>query len=402
MATVYLHIGLPKTGTTAIQNFLWDNTPVLGKNGICYPDFDARYPHVKFLRNAHFLIASCKKADDSDQLVTNENYTRFMDQIAELGTHYDRIFLSEEALWSAKRNQHAFWEKIKTDFEKRGVSLRVIVYLRQQDTFVQSLYRQKVKARLTDLPFSDFLSVSMKSYPLDYYSYLKRLAAALGKENLIIRVYEKEQYHGKEHDLFSDFLDIFGLSVGDGFTIGQAALNLPLDNSKHELRRLLNKASDPRSGNTILTQSFRDIRSYAANGENSYGDVSFFRPGEQAAYLESFAESNSRVAREFLGREDGVLFRETADKILPEYQVDNDALLKDTVLLYARSILHLEEECRALRQELQNVRSELRDVRENVVLYRLKRKLRHVPADDEPNVDADTNTDADMDADDIS
>lgn len=375
MAAVYLHIGLPKTGTTAVQNFLWENRSILEKNSICYPNFDVRYPHVKFLRNAHFLISSCKKAELGGQLVTDAAYTRLLDQIAGLGTRFDRIFLSEEAIWSAKWDQPVFWGKLKTDLNERGLSLRIIVYLRRQDNFVQSLYRQKVRARLTGLSFHEFLNTYLKTYPLDYYSYIRELADMLGRDSLIIRVYEKEQYRGEEHNLFSDFLDIFGLSVSDGFAIGQADLNLPLDGSKHELRRLLNAAQDPRAGHTILTQSFRDVVSGTRSKETNYKDVSFFRPGEQSAYLESFAESNSRTAREFLGREDGILFQDSENITLPEYRVDSDALLQDTVLLYARSILRLEEECNMLRKELEKVRSELDSVRQNTILSRLKRKL---------------------------
>jgi hypothetical protein len=57
MTTLYLHIGMPKTGTTAIQNFLTDNAEALKKYGICYPDLGFRYPSIGIPRNAHFLIA---------------------------------------------------------------------------------------------------------------------------------------------------------------------------------------------------------------------------------------------------------------------------------------------------------------------------------------------------------
>ena len=43
MPTLYLHIGTPKTGTTALQNFLPANEEVLEQHGICYPDFGFRY-----------------------------------------------------------------------------------------------------------------------------------------------------------------------------------------------------------------------------------------------------------------------------------------------------------------------------------------------------------------------
>ncbi len=378
MATVYLHIGLPKTGTSAVQNFLWNNKTVLEKYSIVYPDFNIRYPRVKALRNAHFLFSVDKSADNS-QPCTDDVYTQILAQIAELGTCFDKIFLTDEALWSSKKDQPAFWEKIKADFAEKGLSLRIIVYLRRQDQFVQSLYRQKVKARATNLSFHEFFESYLKNYPLDYYSYISGLSSILGRDSLIIRVYEKQQYHGKGRNLFSDFLDIFDLSVGDGFAIDQADLNIPLDGTKLELRRILNTVSGPKDHHAILTQCFRDINSTDPHGNDNYANISFFHPEEQAAYMESFAESNSRVAREFLGREDGILFHDNKISTSAEaYHIDNDELLRDTILLYARSVQRFEKENSELKRELEKVRSELHDLKESAVLYRLKRKINHL------------------------
>ncbi len=36
---LYLHVGLPKTGTSAIQNFLFQNNKILQEQGVFYPDF---------------------------------------------------------------------------------------------------------------------------------------------------------------------------------------------------------------------------------------------------------------------------------------------------------------------------------------------------------------------------
>ena len=38
MTTVYLHIGFPKTGTSAIQNFFRKNSGELRRNKVLYPD----------------------------------------------------------------------------------------------------------------------------------------------------------------------------------------------------------------------------------------------------------------------------------------------------------------------------------------------------------------------------
>ena len=57
MPTLYLHIGTPKTGTTALQNFLPANEEVLEQHGICYPDFGFRYTGLGVHRNGHIKMS---------------------------------------------------------------------------------------------------------------------------------------------------------------------------------------------------------------------------------------------------------------------------------------------------------------------------------------------------------
>ena len=56
MTTVYLCVGLQKTGTSALQKFLRMNEAELMKQGYCYPllklEIDKKYND----RNGHFLV----------------------------------------------------------------------------------------------------------------------------------------------------------------------------------------------------------------------------------------------------------------------------------------------------------------------------------------------------------
>lgn len=61
MKTLYLHIGTPKTGTSAIQIFCKDNQEALKKQGYYYPIFDFKYFNVKTVRNAHFLLGETRR-----------------------------------------------------------------------------------------------------------------------------------------------------------------------------------------------------------------------------------------------------------------------------------------------------------------------------------------------------
>ncbi len=374
MTTIYLHIGMPKTGTTSIQRFLLDNVGTLERHGIGFPDFGFRYSRVGQPRNGHFLARV--RMSDSGALAEDAEYANYqsaLEQLTEQSRRFDRIILSDEDLWVIINEQPSLLKKLRQDLEERGMALRVLVYLRRQDNFVQSIYRQKVKRFKTDLPFDRFLDEFDPAYPLDYYACMTMLSDCVGKENLLIRVYEKNQYRGKEHDLFSDFLDVFGLAMEDGFEIKNPAWNPSLPDTRLELRRALSPLSKPYKDKVLMDA----LLSFPEDGSEpaSSGRSSFFGPGEQSAYLETFSESNARLAREYLGREDGALFYDESDLDLPEYAVDTEALLRETIFLYGRSVQLLEDEIKDLRREL---RKEIRDVREDVLFYRLKRKLRHI------------------------
>ena len=46
MKALHIHIGAPKTATTAIQFFCSENAEVLARKGFCYPIFPFSYPGI--------------------------------------------------------------------------------------------------------------------------------------------------------------------------------------------------------------------------------------------------------------------------------------------------------------------------------------------------------------------
>lgn len=423
MSTVYLHVGMPKTGTTAIQCFLSDNADPLKKHGICFPDFSLRYYRVGYRRNAHFLaLPYIDEEGNRDHNRLCADYEPVMEQIEALGKEYDKIILADEALWRARGHQPEFWKNFKADLKKRGLGLCIIVYLRRQDTYMESLYRQKIKEYATKMDFHTYLEYLCNvKYPFDYASNLDMFSDIVGKENLFVRVYEKEQYKGEEKNIFSDFLDILGISLQDGFEIRQAARNISIDGTRLAIQKILNTLSDPPNEITALAKGLRSIQNYGVHANDNL-QTTLFGPGEAAEFLGKYAESNERVAREYLGRDDGVLFYDTEIKALPQYSTDVEALLDDTILFYGTAVQTLEHKNRMLEEKIEKLEREIRDlredevykdmisyyentvkllhpktnlendfkklqndmreIRENVILYRLKRKIRHLSGKD--------------------
>lgn len=412
MSTVYLHMGMPKTGTTALQSFLWDNNEVLQKFNICYPHSQYRYPRVKHYRNGHFLIAPFVDENGrTDSARPCQEYQEGLNMLADVGKQYDKIILSDEALWRASWERPGYWEELKTEFGKRNLQLEIIVYLRRQDLWIQGYWAQKIKEGST-ATFSDYFhDLKKKTYLFDYYAYMNHLSKILGKEALHIRIYEKAQFQGEEKTLHSDFLSIFGLSLSDGFVMIQEVWNTRLDGSYLALKQILNTVTDYEISGRIYVDNISLVQSrepFSARKKYTY-----FHPQEQKNFLKMYAESNQKLAQEYLGRPDGILFYEKAED-LPEFSVSDHELLMTSICVYGRMFEYLIRENQKLKQiiandsmeiseaetaartfnlfgaseedlcklerktniSIGNLKRELTDLREDVVLYRLKRKAK--------------------------
>lgn len=335
MATLYLHIGTSKTGTTAIQQLLSENTELFKKHGICYPEFDFRYAHVHPRRNGHFLISSFIG-----------EYEKGLEQLEICAGSFDRIILTDEALWKKGRNQSVFWPSLKHDLEKRGIGLKIIVYLRRQDLLALSLYAQKVKHLNMNLDFRSFIQNMLNGempYPLDYCAYMDMLAELFGKDALIIRIYEKEQFQGEEQTLFSDFLSIFGLSISDGFSTEKPYYNTRIAGNNLELKRILNRLPEFGGEKHLITSVMRDVQSITPDEQRNV-KCSYFAPGEQKAFLDSFAASNRELAEKYLNRPDGILFREPFEEFPTQPDADDKAFLENTFVIYGKAIETLHQQ----------------------------------------------------------
>lgn len=308
MKTVYLHIGTPKTGTTAIQKFMGHNRAVLEEKGVCYLDTGLTYPGIGIFRNAHFLIHQAKlEKGKRDYSLEKELFEKGFKALEESLAKKDTIVLSDEGIWNSSRMHAESWKEIRKRIEACGATLKVIVYLRRQDLLVKSYWAQQVKVGST-MTFDDYIAKrKYGKFHLDYAEHLDSLAEYLGKDNIIVRVYEKEQYEGADHSILSDFLKILGLEYDNSFEKEQTVYNVSLSGKYLEAKRLLNRNEYMRGKSNFMTYTL--LRLQEEEQATRSTDQSVYLSEEIVQYLkETYSDSNSRVAREYLGREDGVLF----------------------------------------------------------------------------------------------
>ena len=372
MPTIYLCIGTMKTGTTSIQSYLKRNQTQLNKQGYCYPDISIKEKNVHN-RNGHFLVFTSTKEDlkerENEEARVKEYGKKILEEKAK---EYENIILSEELIWHHAKKIPGFWEDLKEYCDSKGYLLKIVVYLRRQDELVESLWNQNVKsAKRWSIPFSDFINQGVyKYFPLYYYRELKNIEKYVGKENMIVRAFEKGQF--KDGDLISDFLDCVGLEKTEEFQELLQQQNVRLDDTFLGIRRKINDSE--------VYQEFEDdfLRGPLLRANVKYkeetGKKSMFDEADQKKFMAAYERANAKVAQEYFGRKDGQLFYQTKMKA-GHNKLDSQQMLDDYLAFSVEYMCKQQKEISRLKEERKNMNTGLKAIPQRVY-GKIKRMIR--------------------------
>lgn len=344
MKILYLHIGLPKTATTSIQFFCFENREILKNKGYCYPLFPCS--NISETRNAHFLLESITDENGNEnrektELARQKHYR----EIEILFEKYDNIVLSDEALWhklcGVKSN---LWNELLAQSEKGGYELKVILYLRRQDTFAESWWNQSVKmnGRVLDEPWEDF--IKERYLHIDYAREIQKIEKLIGEENLIVRRFEKQNL--KNQDIIHDFLDVIGLEYGDEFAEMSQNRNISLLGNTHEIKRILNKLPMlDREGNDFVKYCLQDIAPISGARYPSR----MFSQQEAENFLKQFEEGNAWIKDKYFPEEEGNLF-DYAMSGGEKWEKENPYMQDDIILFMGAAMLRMNRQIQRLEE----------------------------------------------------
>jgi hypothetical protein len=288
--TLYLHIGTGKTGTSSIQNFLAGNTRILWDSCSClYPNMNRNN-----LLNENFI--NHQKLFLTTDLKTRKE--RIQKAIVFCRKHArKKLVFSAEALFENKDGPALAKELL----EMPGVDLKIIVYLRRQDQWLESAWKEwGYKSR----KYTD-ISNYIRQRDCDWLRTLKRWEDAVGREPIIVRCYEKEQLPS---GLIQDFSFVIGIDYGSFEWIPKKDLFKGFQRDVMEVL-FLNKEFCT-GGTDIRLQTFFERNLDESFRKESFKSYSFLSPAERIFILKKYEAANRIIAREYLGREDGVLFYE--------------------------------------------------------------------------------------------
>ena len=220
---IVLHVGLHKTGTSALQYFLSANSPLLLDLGIYYKPIGPKQT------NHTVLATAMHKGRPELHASARTMWKNLLDAAQQVGA--DRLLLSSEE-FTPQRLDMALAKDLICDH-----SVTAIAYLRAADELVASAHNQVVrspKVRST-------APANQKPFaypPLD--TVLQPWMDLLGQERLVLAPYDPGQFIGGT--IFSDFLSMLSITNLDrfDFDVPDDQANRSLSAGLIELLRITN------------------------------------------------------------------------------------------------------------------------------------------------------------------
>lgn len=299
MSKLILHIGMPKSGTTALQYFLSNNSRRLGAMGIIYKDYrGSDHSHNFLARLAHqgswdmvdAFFSGLAKTSGEQIIVSSGPLFAYSTIMAKRNLDKNLVDLSRI---KESGTIDGLIRIAKQHFDK----INVIAYLRRQDKALESAYNQSIKngtwkgGGITD--FEKYIHNR-----LEYDRIAGFWAKAVGKGNLKLRIYDRQYL--LRNDICADFLAQFRipddtLSYEKSGSIKEN--NLRLSRNAIEYKAVLNRIQMPRWRQHQYKRALREVDAEMGGDPVKWQD--YLSPAERKALLDNLADSNRRLARDY-------------------------------------------------------------------------------------------------------
>ena len=332
-----VHLGLPKTGTTSIQSMLARNRPALERIGFRYNRtfgltgqsllgmrIFALAPYAGTEKNASAFRQTIERMDPAEFTALDD---AIRDEIERYPSH--TFLFSNEKLFDILPSDEGV-AALVAYFAERFERVRYVIYLRRQDLHATSSYAQSANGG-NAYAFDDVIEHYARRAAYRYHDGLERLAARAGRESIVVRVYERGQLD--DGDVTHDFLNVAGIDRS-ALAPSEKHHNATWDRSAVAFTQAVAQHLTTRE-NSVATDPWRMAIMGMQNVQQDRPRVALSKKRAEA-FLAGFAEQNEAVARGWLGREDGVLFRDPVtgpdEDVLPEIDVDRMAEITAAIL----------------------------------------------------------------------
>ena len=299
MKHIYFHIGMPKTGTTAIQFFLLNNKTKLEELGVGFYTPETGGTREK-TANAYYLFEHflCETRNlKTDR--RSEAYSKYCRGLREYAKGYNQLILSEEQFWKEGLKSKGIWKFVYDAIHEiidEECVIHPVVYLRRQDDWICSMWKQTIQS----MPFNtwtiDELIEEEKSFDFcNYNERLKEIEDVFGSDTIIVRVYDRKQFKGG--NIFVDFLESVGVEWIDEFVINEQIVNASITLDAAQALNLINRGKvvydkpDDR-----LRTNLRTATIIFSNLYPEKTNLHFMEPDERKAFLDRQKDNDQAIA----------------------------------------------------------------------------------------------------------
>ncbi|WP_237064731.1 hypothetical protein [Microbulbifer guangxiensis] len=217
MSELILHVGLHKTGTSAIQWVLNENREALKNLGFLYP--------VTGQFDAHHAIAARVKSPKNEAFAVDDVQRTFLSWRS---NGYPKVVVSSEMF--SECHSVVPLSSIRSLFER----VCLVFYVRRQDLLLESAYGQLVKQNGETQKIAE-----CNPYFTDFYSHIRKFTDVMHPDEVIVRKYERSAL--AFGDAAKDFLvNVLGVVDIDDFVF-PSVVNESLSLVGGELVRVMNK-----------------------------------------------------------------------------------------------------------------------------------------------------------------
>lgn len=367
---LYIHIGSAKTGSTALQSSLVINEEYLKTHSIYYGEYNTEYESKVFFSLQYELLKKYLGKDyekkiysEKHEWIVNrcpEDFDILVEKIkTEVKRHnYVNTIISNEAFfgifgllgeYSVRSGLYSLnlLKRIKKAFS--DFNIKIVCYLRRQDLFIESLYNQSIKDTNIQLTVdnkdsdnkiyhyvfneggqpTDFMLFCRNMINIsDYYSVLCIFSSIFGKDNIIIRPYEKSQLpKGTVYDFYHNIL---------GLSDEQIGLMKPCRDRNERISRDLIEYKLKTKNNYInMTRDYVVVNQVLfSENDNQF----YFTNDERARLIQYCKDINVKIAKEFLHRDNGILYYDKMEKMIPYQGLTLEKALLISQKLIARRL----------------------------------------------------------------
>ena len=247
--TIYLHIGFHKTGTSSIQHYLNKHSVFLRRQGLLYPS------SVITGNNQSILATSIKDIYRNDDTL-NPHYEKVNQEI---GRHTGDIIISSECFMEGV-NPYL----VKNLLGSSGDVIKVVIYVRPQIQWVESLYGEIIKDSSRRCTGSIESLREIHQGKLNYLPEIEQWSKCFGSKNIIIRKFVKS---GEKGNLISDFFNAINYRGSLPFDLQykNSIQNPAFDPRCLEFLRRANNVAMPRELHIKLTRELSKISEAISN-----------------------------------------------------------------------------------------------------------------------------------------